>query len=282
MSRPGPGIEILRPPAGQRFRFVLFDFDGTISLIRRGWQDVMIPVMLEKLTPLAPETPPEEIEALVSADIDETNGLPTIYQMMRLADRVREFGGEPDDPARYKAEYVERLLAHIADRRRGLADGSIEPARMLLPGARELLDDLAGRDLLLCLASGTDEQYVREEAELLGVAGHFGEHVYGAREDYVSSSKRKVIERLIAANDVAGPELLTFGDGFVEIENCKEVGGYAVGVASDEEGTPTAAGGGGEVNAWKRDRLIKADADMIVADFARHRELVAALFGERE
>ena len=45
---PGAGIEIIReldprePP-----RHVLFDFDGTLSLIREGWMDVMVPMMVE-------------------------------------------------------------------------------------------------------------------------------------------------------------------------------------------------------------------------------------------
>ncbi|MDR3173994.1 MAG: hypothetical protein LBU19_07080, partial [Treponema sp.] len=37
-------IEVVRRevPRG-RFRFAIFDFDGTISLIREGWQQIMIP-----------------------------------------------------------------------------------------------------------------------------------------------------------------------------------------------------------------------------------------------
>jgi hypothetical protein len=43
-------IEVIRPdlPRG-RFRGVLFDFDGTLSLIREGWPLVMIPMMVEVL-----------------------------------------------------------------------------------------------------------------------------------------------------------------------------------------------------------------------------------------
>ena len=43
-------IEILHPdlPRG-RFRSVLFDFDGTLSLIREGWPQVMIPMMVDVL-----------------------------------------------------------------------------------------------------------------------------------------------------------------------------------------------------------------------------------------
>ena len=33
-------------------RSVLFDFDGTLSLIRQGWQDVMVPMMVDILAEL--------------------------------------------------------------------------------------------------------------------------------------------------------------------------------------------------------------------------------------
>ena len=41
-------IEVLRPDLRRgRFRSVLFDFDGTLSLIREGWPQVMIPMMID-------------------------------------------------------------------------------------------------------------------------------------------------------------------------------------------------------------------------------------------
>ena len=45
-----PDFEILRPdlPRG-RFKAVLFDFDGTLSLLREGWPRVMVPMMVEAL-----------------------------------------------------------------------------------------------------------------------------------------------------------------------------------------------------------------------------------------
>ena len=54
-------IEIIRPdlPRG-RFRSVLFDFDGTLSLIREGWPEVMIPMMVRILSEIgSPEQEPE-------------------------------------------------------------------------------------------------------------------------------------------------------------------------------------------------------------------------------
>ena len=46
----GTNIEIVRPLARRDPpRHVLFDFDGTLSLIREGWPEVMVPMMVEVL-----------------------------------------------------------------------------------------------------------------------------------------------------------------------------------------------------------------------------------------
>ena len=89
--------------------------------------------------------------------------------------------------------------------------------------------------------------------------------------NYKSFSKRILIQRIIAEQDLSGPEFAGFGDGFVEIEDTKHVGGIAVGVASDEA-TP------GCIDAWKRTRLIGAGADVIVPDFSQSSELIGYLF----
>lgn len=63
-------------------------------------------------------------------------------------------------------------------------------------------------------------------------------------------------------NRIEGRSLLTFGDGYVEIENVKEVDGFAVAVASDE-----ARNGSGKIDEWKRRRLLDAGADVVIPDF---------------
>src|SRR3974377_1355936 len=47
---PGTSVEIIHDTTpGSKFRHVLFDFDGTLSLIREGWPEVMVPMMVEVL-----------------------------------------------------------------------------------------------------------------------------------------------------------------------------------------------------------------------------------------
>jgi len=270
---PAGAIELIRPPSGRRPQLALFDFDGTLSLIREGWPDVMIPMMVEILARLNTGLAAEQLRKTVAEDVAQSTGQVTLIQMIRLAERVAEFGGTPLDPRQYKAEYDRRLRAHIAGRRSGLASGAIAPDAMLLTGAQPMLEALASRGVAMALASGTDDPDVREEAEVLGVARYFGPRIYGAKDDYEASGKKRVVERLLAESGIAGRDMLVFGDGFVEIECVKAVGGYAVGVASDE------AAGGGRINAWKRERLLRAGADMIVPDFAEHARLAHLLLG---
>ena len=122
-------IEIIHPNIVRgRIRHALFDFDGTLSLIREGWQDVMIPLMVEWLL----ETPDHESEAELTAVVKEyvtrLTGKQTIYQMIQLAEEIRKRGGQPKDPLEYKYLYLDRAVA--ADPApRGGPEGRSDPAR---------------------------------------------------------------------------------------------------------------------------------------------------------
>lgn len=253
---------------------VLFDFDGTLSLIRQGWPDVMVPMFAELLPPKPDETEVDR-RRLCLDDIMRLNGKQTIYQMMQLADRIRERGGTPRDPLWYKHEYLRRLDQRISTRLESLRRGALCPDDLLVYGARPLLELLFRRGLPLYLASGTDEVFVKQEAGLLDLTRYFGGHVYGALDDYKRFSKKMVIERILAENRIQGRQLLSFGDGYVEIENTKEAGGLAVAVASDE-----ANNGSGQFDEWKRRRLLGVGADVVIPDFRDGETLLKRLLGE--
>lgn len=272
---PGTMIEIIRAPRSPgAYRHALFDFDGTLSLIREGWPDVMIPMMVECLLETGPQETPEELEQIVRAFVTELTGKQTIYQMIRLTEEIKKRGGKPLDPTEYKRMYHDRLMARIAHRREGLRSGQIPREEMLVPGSLPLLEELQRRGVELYLASGTDEVYVREEAALLGLDRYFGDHIYGAIDDYKRFSKAMVIERILATHRITGDHLLGFGDGYVEIQNVKEVGGTAVAVASDE------AQKSGRPDPWKRERLIGVGADLVVPHYRDWQTLIAYLWGE--
>ena len=268
------GQVILRPTFAPRpgISHVLFDFDGTLSLIRQGWPEVMVPMFIEELPALPGETDADR-GRLAFEDIMRLNGKQTIYQMMQLAARIRERGGEAKEPLWYKHEYLRRLDLRIKDRIDGLRQGTIPADDLLVHGARRLLENLKDRGLPV-LASGTDEIFVKQEAELLGLTPYFGRRIYGAQDDFKTFSKKLVIARIIRENGIRGEQLLSFGDGYVEIENTREAGGLAVAVASDE-----ANNGSGRMDEWKRERLSGAGADVVIPDFRDAAPLLELILG---
>ena len=263
-------IEVVRVrSADRRVRAALFDFDGTLSLIREGWQNVMIPYFCEVLSEVVDPAveSPEDVERITRDYVDRITGKQTIYQCIRLAEEVKSRGGTPLDPLLYKKEYLRRLQERIQSRVDLLASGEASPDDFVVRGGRRFLQLLRDAGVKLYLASGTDECYVKQEAELLKLTDFFDGGVYGAQDDYKTFSKAMVIERLIKINNLDGAELVGFGDGYVEIENVRDVGGYPVGVATNE------ANPGGGVDAWKRQRLLDAGAAAIVPDFSEPQRL---------
>src|SRR5215831_13046678 len=110
-------IEQIRPgvPAA-RVRAVLFDFDGTLSLIRSGWVDVMVPMMVEILVDLKTGESEAELYSIVEDFVWRLTGKETIYQMMEFADHVAKRGGNSLDAREYKKMYLDRLWVRICGR----------------------------------------------------------------------------------------------------------------------------------------------------------------------
>lgn len=265
-------IEHLRPGASAKnTRVALFDFDGTLSTIRSGWVEVMVPMMVEILANLKTGESDEALTELVKEFVGRLTGKQTMYQMIELADNITARGGKPEDPLVYKQMYLDRLMDKIKGRIEDLEKGRISPEEWLVPGSRALLEGLKDRGMKLYLASGTDDVYVKNEARILDVAKYFDGGVFGALDDYKSFSKAILIQRIITSAEFEGHQFLGFGDGYVEIENVKSVGGLTVGVASDEPGCA-------QVDEWKRNRLAGVGADWIVPHFADRDELFAAIF----
>ncbi len=266
-------VEIIHPfPKKVHVHYALFDFDGTLSLIREGWQAIMIPMMTEILM----QTPKHEDESTITQIVKEyvtrLTGKQTIFQMMQLAEEVEKRGGKPLDALEYKNEYHRRLLERIQYRLDGLRSGKYKPEDFQVPGTMKILKIMQDHDVKCYLASGTDEKYVMDEVNLLGITPYFA-GVYGAQDDYKAFSKKMVIERIIRENKLSGPEFAGFGDGFVEIEDTKSANGIAVGAATNE-----AARSG--IDDWKRSRLIQAGADAIIPDFSVSDQLVPLLFSD--
>lgn len=253
-------------------RHAVFDFDGTLSVIRRGWEQVMIPLMVEMIC--AGHPVPPGLEAEVADYVDRSTGILTIKQMMWLEEAVRRYGlaEKPLTARAYKQIYNERLLGPVR-RRLAQLDGSLTARDALaVAGARAFVQALRDRGVTLYLASGTDHVYVVEEAEALGITPFFEGRIYGAMDDTEAYSKERIIARILSDNGLEGAALLVVGDGPVEIRHAREHGAVALGVAVDEDRRQG-------LNPRKRERLLVAGADLIVTDFLHYGALAAALCG---
>jgi phosphoglycolate phosphatase-like HAD superfamily hydrolase len=231
----------------------------------------MVPMMVGILLDLKTGETEEELRGIVEDYVGRLTGKQTMYQMIALADEVTKRGGAPREPLEYKKQYLDLLWEEIKDRVGELENGHAAPEKYLVPGSVALLEALKERGLKMYLASGTDQVFMRKEAGLLGLTGYFDGGVYGSLDDYKSFSKAILIQRLISSAECKGDEFLGFGDGYVEIENVKQVGGVAVGVATDE---PECR----QVDEWKRRRLASVGADFIIPNFLAREQLMSTLF----
>ena len=262
-------LEILRPnPAPGQLRFAVFDFDGTLSLLRTGWQKVMADLMVEALQATSRSETEAQLRTRIAESIFGMAGRPTVIQMQWLVDEVRQRGGTPQTVEAYKHKYLVRLSERIRHRA-DLEAGRQPPERFRVSGALEFVSALHARAVACYIASSTDETAVREEVALLGFAPLITD-LRGAREDG-SDAKRVVIDLLTAKHRLSNGELVVIGDGRAEIEYARAASALAIGVASTED---ERAG----IDERKRSLLIAAGADVIIPDFSKPAELLDYLW----
>lgn len=254
-------------------RHVLMDWDGTTALSRAGWAPLMLDIYLDHL----PSTPEENDAARRAYAWDELmrlNGRPSIHQMHRLVELVRERGGAPSTATEYQATFQDRLSEIVHQRLNQVKVGDRAAHTLLVPGVAEFFKNARARGIGLTLASGTPIAQLREEAELLGVAEYFDGRIYGPADTADTQfSKRGVIAKLISDEITDGTSLAAIGDGPVELAETKAVGGLAVAVASDEEEP-------GNLDEWKRETLLLAGADAVIADFRNAESLLDAFLAK--
>ena len=256
-------------------KYAIFDFDGTISILREGWERIMEPVMIEAIC--GNTGPTDEIITTVRHFIDETTGIQTILQMDGLVDLVKKTGLVPENEILnakgYKKIYNDRLMKPVNERINQLKNGEKNLGDFTLSGSLEFCENLYNRNIKMYLASGTDRVDVMNEAEKVTASQYFTGGIYGAIGSIEEYSKDKVMKQILKENNLSGNELVVFGDGPVEIRNAKANGAIAVGVASNE-----VTGYGW--NEAKIKRLTKADCDILIPDFSESDVLLKYLFKE--
>jgi phosphoglycolate phosphatase-like HAD superfamily hydrolase len=264
-----------------RIKHAVFDHDGTVSTLRQGWEQVMAPVMIRVILgekyKTANENLYDQVRNRVLDYIDKSTGIQTIIQMEALVEMVKEFGLVPGDEIRdrmgYKKIYNDALMEVVNKRIEKFRRDELDIHDYTIKGVLEFLEALRRRGVKLYLASGTDIEDVVAESKSLGYAGLFDGGIYGSVGDIARDSKKMVIEKIMTENKLRGPELAVFGDGPVEMRECRKRDGIAVGIATDEIRRHG-------LNPEKRTRLVKAGAHIIVPDFSQQDKLIKLLFPE--
>ncbi len=265
-------IEIVRKPICiGKISHAIFDHDGTISVLREGWEKIMEPMMMKAVLGAvyakADESTYHKVLNRVRKFIDSTTGIQTLVQMQGLVKLVKEFGfvqeNEVLDEFGYKKIYNEDLLELVTKRVDKLKRGELNIDDFAIKGVVPFLNKLHESGIRLYMASGSDEDDVIEEAKALGYANLFENRIYGAVGDVTKEAKKIVMDRIV--KDI-GPrnakQIVAFGDGPVEIREINKRGGLAIGIASDEVRRFG-------LNQQKRRRLIRAGADMIIPDYSQ-------------
>jgi phosphoglycolate phosphatase-like HAD superfamily hydrolase len=213
-----------------------------------------------------------KVEERVKEFIDKTTGIQTLVQMKGLVEIVREFGFVPEekilDEFGYKKIYNKELLEMVRARERKYDHGELTLDDLSVKNAIPFLKKLYEAGIQLYLASGSDENEVIEEARTLGYEYLFEGRIYGSVGDVTIEAKRIVLNNIIEkiGRDVSS-QVITFGDGPVEIRETRKRGGLTVGLATNELRRYG-------LNHATRTRLIKAGAEVIIPDFSQYTKLL--------
>ena len=260
-------------------KHAVFDHDGTISVLREGWELVMEPMMMKAILgeefSSADEHLFRKVQLRVKDFIDRSTGIQTVVQMAGLVELVDEINIVPKDKILdkfgYKEIYNDALMEMVKERVKKLDSNELDVTDFAVKGAIEFLKHLYDKGITLYLASGTDNDDVIAEAEAMGYADLFKGRIYGAIGDISKYSKKMVLEKIIKDNNLSGNELITFGDGPVEMRECRKVNGISVGIASDEVRRHG-------LSIEKRKRLIRAGSLMIIPNFSQRKHSYELFF----
>ena len=162
-----PAVEVVNPahPRGP-FRVALWDFDGTVSLYRGGWQRVMIDMMVAELAPVARGESADQLARMAEEWVVAHTGRPTIHQMECLVREISARGGTVRTGEAYCGVFQEQLLTTVDQRIAEVTRGEKPPLAHGVAGVANMLEALLQRGLMLVLASGTEREYVVGELHL--------------------------------------------------------------------------------------------------------------------
>jgi bifunctional ADP-heptose synthase (sugar kinase/adenylyltransferase)/phosphoglycolate phosphatase-like HAD superfamily hydrolase len=259
------------------FTHAIFDHDGTLSVIRRGWESVMSEFMFETITDNKKLNDDQKLKVKfkIKEFIEHTTGIRTLEQMDGLILMIQEMGLVSQNKIlnrlQYKQLYLDALMKRVKKNIFDIQQKNSSTTEYLIKGSFSFLNALKSNLKEIYLASGTDENDVKNEATILGLQPFFNGGIYGARDELDYDIKSFVIEQI--SNKIGRENMkntLVIGDGPVEIREGRKWGAFTIGVASNEDKLEG-------INQDKKMRLIKAGAHVIIGDYQEFDKILQLL-----
>ncbi|MGL5722258.1 MAG: HAD family hydrolase [Brevinema sp.] len=261
-------FNILKQQKGQPIKAAIFDFDGTLSTLRYGWEEIMLGTLCKVLEEANALTDERKKEVL--GFIHETTGVQTVFQMQKFEELLAQWGVPNDKDAWfYKDLYNEDLMTMVRTRTQKLLNGQANPGDFRIAGSVEFLQTLADKGVQMFIASGTDHEDVVREVTGLEFLPFFKD-IKGAPHRKMSCPKEAAFTYVTQELGIHPSQVLIAGDGKVEISLADKHGSWALAIASNE-----AARQG--IDPIKEKRLIEAGAWALSGDFLAKEEILAWL-----
>lgn len=259
-------VEYINDSPACDIKSIIFDFDGTISTLRYGWEEIMEKYMYEMICK-ENTYENEKLMKEIRNYIDDSMGIQTIYQMQWLKKRVcLEGKATPLDIWEYKSGYNSRLMKSVRSKTEKLLSRELTPEDFRIKGSLDFIKALHNKGYKLYIASGTDHDDVVNEMKALEIFEYF-EDIKGAPANKIACPKEAIVSHLIRDLNYKGNQIAIIGDGKVEIEIASRIGGKSIGMATEESDSLS-------INEGKRKKLIKAGANIIIPNFNERERLI--------
>lgn len=208
------------------FRFVIFDFDGTIADTRRGVFDSII----YALTSYGYEVPEEdELNFFLGPPLFES------FQKLTSCDDNRA----EELTAKYRELYRDNAMYRLH----------------LFDGVREMLDEMKKAGIHLAIASSKPEKFFAKLLEHLGITDFF-DVVCGASFDDIHNTKQAIIARAMNELGAEKDKTLMVGDRVFDIDGAKQNGIKSAGVVFGSDYTE-------ELITAGADFIVKTTKDLL-------------------
>jgi len=233
----------------------IVDWDGTISLLREGWNKVMKDYIANYIS-----LNPQKKDLLWAENfIKETMGENTVDQMLGMMAKAHENGVKnmPIDQKKRKnlaekqrIKYRKSLEEKMRSKR--IKRAKVHPGEFINKGIKKFLQELKKRNVKIFVISGSEQKErggIEEEVEILKLK-HYFEKVFGYNGQIHPYTKENALKWIIKKYKIKNPlQILVVGDGPKEIKTGRDFGTITIGLVS---------------NNLSKKNLLKSGADYIV------------------